>query len=51
MGAIVETPSYEYSCYLREELIADKRRLIANGDKWEPEVARNIESLPRRRFT
>ena len=49
VAAIVETPNYEYSCYLREELVADKRRLIANGDKWEPELARVQESLIKRR--
>ncbi len=49
VGAIVEGPNYEYTVYLREELIADKKRLIANGDKWEPELARNAEALTRRK--
>ena len=36
-------PNYEYACQSREELISDKKRLLCNGDKWEPELARNIE--------
>lgn len=25
-----------------EELMYDKAKLLANGDRWEPEIARNI---------
>ena len=25
-----------------EELLYDKAKLLANGDRWEPEIARNI---------
>jgi len=27
----------------REELYYDKARLLANGDRWEREIAKNIE--------
>lgn len=47
VGAIVETPNYEFNFFLREELTTDKKRLIANGDKWEPELARMLESMQR----
>jgi formate hydrogenlyase subunit 6/NADH:ubiquinone oxidoreductase subunit I len=43
VDAIVEGPNYEYNFVTPEELIADKRRLLANGDKWEIELARNRE--------
>ena len=48
VSAIVETTNFEHACAIREELIADKKRLIANGDKWEPEIARNIEAITKR---
>lgn len=44
VDAIVEGPNYEYSTTHHEELLYDKAKLIANGDKWEPELARNLES-------
>ena len=27
----------------REELIYDKEKLLANGDRWEREIAKNLE--------
>ncbi|PVU88479.1 hypothetical protein BB561_005824 [Smittium simulii] len=42
--AIVEGPNFEYSTETHEELIYNKEKLLANGDKWEVEIARNIES-------
>ncbi|MCA1972996.1 MAG: NADH-quinone oxidoreductase subunit I, partial [Caenispirillum sp.] len=27
----------------REELLYDKERLLANGDRWEPTLARRLE--------
>ena len=35
MNAIVESPNYEDRLMALEELIADKRRVLANRDKWE----------------
>ena len=33
---VVQSPNFEYSTHLHEEMLYDKKRLIANGDKWEP---------------
>jgi NADH-quinone oxidoreductase subunit I len=43
VDAIVEGPNFEFSTETREELYYDKARLLANGDRWEPEIARNLE--------
>jgi NADH-quinone oxidoreductase subunit I len=42
VDAIVEGPNYEYVTETREELLFDKDKLLANGDRWEREIARNI---------
>src|ERR1700746_3253028 len=42
VDAIVEGPNTEFSVETREELYYDKERLLANGDRWEREIARNI---------
>jgi len=42
VDAIVEGPNFEYSTETREELLYDKAKLLANGDRWEREIARNI---------
>ena len=42
VDAIVEGPNFEFSTETREELYFDKERLLANGDRWEREIARNI---------
>jgi len=43
VDAIVEGPNFEYSTETREELYFDKEKLLANGDRWEREIARNLE--------
>lgn len=40
VDAIVETPNYEYITETHEELLYNKEKLLANGDKWEVELAR-----------
>ena len=42
VDAIVEGPNFEFSTETREELYYDKDRLLANGARWERELARNI---------
>jgi len=43
VDAIVESPHFEFSTETREELLYDKEKLLANGDKWEKVLAHNIE--------
>ena len=42
VDAIVEGPNFEYATETREELLFNKEKLRANGDRWEREIARNI---------
>ena len=43
VDAIVEGPNFEFAVESREELLYDKDRLLANGDRWEREIAKNME--------
>ena len=43
VDAIVEGPNFEFSTETREELYYDKAKLLANGDRWEREIAKNLE--------
>lgn len=42
VDAIVEGPNFEFSTETREELMYDKEKLLANGDRWEAEIAANL---------
>ncbi len=44
VDAIVEGPNFEYSTETREELLYNKDKLLANGDRWETEIAANLEA-------
>ena len=33
---------FELASYRRDDFIYDKERLLANGDRWEREIAKNI---------
>ena len=42
VDAIVEGPNLEFATETREELLYDKAKLLANGDKWERAIAANL---------
>jgi NADH-quinone oxidoreductase subunit I len=42
VDAIVEGPNFEFAAETREELFYDKAKLLANGDRWEAEIAKNL---------
>jgi len=44
VDAIVEGPNFEFATETREELLYDKDRLLANGDRWETEIAANLRT-------
>ncbi|MBT5374220.1 MAG: NADH-quinone oxidoreductase subunit NuoI [Rhodospirillaceae bacterium] len=43
VDAIVEGPNFEFATETREELMYNKDKLLDNGDRWESEIAANIE--------
>ena len=42
VDAIVEGPNYEYATETRAELMYNKAKLLANGDRWETEIAMRL---------
>ena len=42
VDAIVEGPNFEFAAETREELFYNKDKLLANGDRWEQQIAANI---------
>ena len=43
VDAIVQGPNMEFTVETREELFYDKAKLLANGDRWERVLAKNLE--------
>ena len=44
VDAIVMGPNFEYSTETREELMYDKTKLLANGERWETEIAERLSA-------
>ena len=44
VDAIVEGPNYEFATETHEELLYNKERLLANGDRWETYIAANLKA-------
>ena len=42
VDAIVEGPNFEFATETREELLYNKDKLLANGERWEAEIAANL---------
>ena len=49
VDAIVEGPNFEFSAENRAELLYNKEKLLANGDRWEEEIAARLEADARYR--
>ena len=41
---LFQGPNFEYSTETREELLYNKEKLLMNGDRWEPEIAANLQA-------
>ena len=41
---LVQGPNFEFSTETHEELLYNKEKLLSNGDKWEKEIATNIQA-------
>ena len=44
VDAIVEGPNFEFATETRAELLYDKDKLLANGDRWEHALAANLKA-------
>ena len=44
VDAIVEGPNFEFATETREELMYNKAKLLDNGDRWEQEIAANLQA-------
>lgn len=44
VDAVVLGPNFEFTTETREELLYNKEKLLANGDRWESALAANIQA-------
>jgi len=44
VDAIVEGPNFEFAVENHEELLYNKEKLLANGDRWENVLAKNLQA-------
>jgi NADH-quinone oxidoreductase subunit I len=44
VDAIVEGPNFEFATETHEELLYNKQKLLENGDRWESEIAANLQA-------
>jgi len=44
VDAIVEGPNFEFATWTHEELIYNKEKLLANGDRWEQELDAKLKA-------
>jgi NADH-quinone oxidoreductase subunit I len=49
VDAIVEGPNFEFATLTHQELLYNKDKLLANGDRWEAEIAANLAKDARYR--
>ncbi len=49
VDAIVETSNFEFATQTHEELLYDKEKLLANGEKFEKSIALNAEATAKYR--
>ena len=49
VDAIVEGPNFEFATETREELMYNKDKLLANGDRWEGAISKALEADARYR--
>lgn len=44
VSPFTQGPNFEFSTETHEELLYNKEKLLNNGDKWEAEIAANIQA-------